>query len=595
MSEYLIQGETMESIANAIRTKKGTSNVMTPGQMTLAIQELRCLDNKISFAIENPIVAAYLANVNYNPSDYSTTDVITYYRTQTSYRKDQPNAGQVPIKTAGHLRVFDKRGRTERTVSAGTENIYNLTPGAVKPYIVTDASGNGLQSGTLKPDGKLRMIKCDGVNNMRDLGGWTADGGELKYGLLIRGGELENATAAEIIETDDILNVFDEIDLRNNSEISNDVSEFPNADYLHVQLGQYQGAVDLTNTTMLSRTVTVLRRIMENVKKNRTTYFHCVSGADRTGTIAFLIEAVCGVSRSDMDKDYELSCFSNEGENAARTRVLNVWKNLVGYIDDMDGATYRDKAVSWFILAGFTITEINDFREAVIDGIPETVTSQVDYSCKSISLNKDTVSIGQGESDTLTATIAPVWATGNVAWTTSDSSVVTVSANGASATITGVSAGTAIITASCNGHTATCAITVRAAELVYTVTSTGAVHGVRISSSDHTTETTGQAAYAATDYVSTANYTNFRLSNNYDGLSYGGTATNNVYLNWYDSSKNYISSTEIVGTNQGAAMTPLTGTIPNGAAYYRLRAYCGEAAKRAAWFDAFVVELGRYE
>jgi hypothetical protein len=463
------------------------------------------------------------------------------------------------------------------------------------PYIVTDESGNGLQSGTLKPEGKLRMIKCDGVNNMRDLGGWTCDGGKMKYGLLIRGGELENATASEIIETDDILNVFDEIDLRNNSEIQNDVSEFPNADYFHVQLGQYQGAVDLANSTMLSRTVSVLRRIMENAKKNRTTYFHCVSGADRTATIAFLIEAVCGVSRSDMDKDYELSCFSNEGENAARTRVLNVWKNLVGYIDGMDGTTYRDKAVSWFVLAGFQIAEINDFRANVIDGNPETVTSQVDYTCKSISLDKATVSIGQGESDTLTATIAPIWATGNVAWTTSESSVAAVTANGASATITGVSAGTAIVTATCNGHTATCSIDVRVAELVYTVTSTGAVHGVKISSSDHTTETTGQAAYAATDYVSATNYTHFRLSNNYDGLSYGGTATNNVYLNWYDSSKKYISSTETVGTNQGAAMTPLTGAIPDGAAYYRLRAYCGEAAKRAAWFDAFVVELGRYE
>jgi hypothetical protein len=46
---------------------------------------------------------------------------------------------------------------------------------------VTDASGNGLQSGTLKPEGNVRMIKFDGVNNVRDLGGWDCDGGKLKY------------------------------------------------------------------------------------------------------------------------------------------------------------------------------------------------------------------------------------------------------------------------------------------------------------------------------------------------------------------------------------------------------------------------------
>lgn len=273
MKRGLINPQYLSDIANAIREKNGSTTTYTPAEIAPAIREIRCLDNTLSFIVENPIVAAYMENINYDPSDYSTTDVISYYRTPTNYRKDQPNAGPVPIKKTGLLQVFDRKGRIERAVSAGT----------------------------------------------------------------------------------------------------------------------------------------------------------------------------------------------------------------------------------------------------------------------------------------------------------------------------------ATITASCNGHTATCAITVRAAELVYTVTSTGAVHGVKISSSDHTTETTGQAAYAATDYVSTANYTNFRLSNNYDGLSYGGTATNNVYLNWYDSSKNYISSTETVGTNPGAAMTPLTGTIPDGAAYYRLRAYCGEAAKREAWFDAFVVELGRYE
>lgn len=40
--------------------------------------------------------------------------------------------------------MFDKKGRIERTVSAGIENIYNLMPGAVAPFVVTDASGTAI-------------------------------------------------------------------------------------------------------------------------------------------------------------------------------------------------------------------------------------------------------------------------------------------------------------------------------------------------------------------------------------------------------------------------------------------------------------------
>lgn len=559
-----------------------------------SIPSISGIDGKAIFSVENPIVADYIANVTYDPTDYSSTEIITYYRTATSYRKDQPSGGTITVKNAGTLSVYDERGKTSQAVSAGNSTVYNLTPGAVDPYIVTDASGNGDQGGTLAPTGQVRMIKCDGVNNMRDIGGWSCDGGKLKYGLAFRGGELENATAPEIEAVDSLLQIADEIDLRNTAEIPNDVSEFPYADYVRIQLGQYLTAVDLTNETMTGRTVTVLRRIFENVKHNRPTYFHCVSGADRTGTIAFLLEAVCGVSRSDMDKDYELTCFTNEGENATRSRVLTNWKNLVNYINNMDGTTYRDKAVSWCILAGLTLSEINAFRHAMIDGSPTDVTNQVDYSCKGVTLDKDSDSVNVGGTVTLTATLSPVWATGTVSWSTSSSSVATVSGNGKTATVTGVAAGNATITATCNGHSDTFAVTVVAAQLVYTVITSSATHGIKIDSYDHKTETTGQNNYAATPYTSTTGYTHFRLSNEYTGIPHDGTGVSNVYINWYDANQNYLSCTSTVGTNKYAAMTPLEGTIPANTSYYRVRAYSGESQKEA-WFDAMTVELGKYE
>lgn len=50
-------------------------------------------------------------------------------------------------------------------------------------------------------------------------------------------------------------------------------------------------------------------------------YFHCHGGSDRTGTLAFLIEALLGVSESDLSKDYELTSFV--GFSGARRRNGN--------------------------------------------------------------------------------------------------------------------------------------------------------------------------------------------------------------------------------------------------------------------------------
>lgn len=75
----------------------------------------------------------------------------------------------------------------------------------------------------------------------------------------------------------------------------------------------------------------------------------------------------------------------------------------------------------------------------------------------SIALNKTSLALKVGESETLTATVYPSNATENsVTWQSSDDSVVTV-LNG---TVTAIKAGSATVTATAGGKSATCEVTV---------------------------------------------------------------------------------------------------------------------------------------
>ncbi|MDE6548875.1 MAG: leucine-rich repeat protein, partial [Muribaculaceae bacterium] len=78
---------------------------------------------------------------------------------------------------------------------------------------------------------------------------------------------------------------------------------------------------------------------------------------------------------------------------------------------------------------------------------------------ESVTLSNTSLSLTEGETSTLTATVAPADATDKtVTWTSSDASVATVSANGV---VTALKAGTATITATtANGKSASCSVTV---------------------------------------------------------------------------------------------------------------------------------------
>ena len=90
-----------------------------------------------------------------------------------------------------------------------------------------------------------------------------------------------------------------------------------------------------------------------------------------------------------------------------------------------------------------------------------TIDQQGTIHVTSVSLDKTSLELTEGGTDTLTATITPNNATNkNVTWESSNTSVATVDANGL---VTAVSAGTATITVTTadGGKTDTCTVTVR--------------------------------------------------------------------------------------------------------------------------------------
>ena len=85
------------------------------------------------------------------------------------------------------------------------------------------------------------------------------------------------------------------------------------------------------------------------------------------------------MSQSDMDKEYELTCFYSgvENDNQARRRNETVWTREINIINSYSGATFRDKAVNYMVSCGITIEKINAFRAAMINGTPDILTADI--------------------------------------------------------------------------------------------------------------------------------------------------------------------------------------------------------------------------
>lgn len=322
------------------------------------------------YAQTSKAVSDYLDSTDYDPSDYSYSVIQNYAPPIPEIANERPSG--MTIKTNGGT-IY--RAGYPQNAAKGNTTVFNDIPNKKVHYAVSN-NGNVYQIGVLKPTHILRQIKCERARNVRDLGGWTCDGGTVKYGILIRGG------APKAIDRDVLVNqcgIRAQLDLRG---MNDGTTVFPpyvsglgsDIDYYIFPRYAWYSLDDHEMWKM------ILRATFDSVKNNKPVYFHCAAGADRTGTVACVLEAILGMSQSDIDKDYELTSFysGTDSDSNSRRRNKPEWKKLVAQIcakaQEGSDRPMRDGAVQFALELGFTIDEINDFRAAMINGTPELLT-----------------------------------------------------------------------------------------------------------------------------------------------------------------------------------------------------------------------------
>ena len=457
----LYEESSVQDIAAAIREKTGGTKTYKIAQMGTAIRGIHGAET-IQWHQCPEAVRNYLTNVTYDSSDYSTSQIASYA---------PANAAVSNYKPIGR--------------DAGGETHFNEVPNIETPF-----AGGG-KAGTLKPLDFLRWIRTRNNSaeawNVRDLGGWACDGGTVKYGLLIRGGRISAADRAVLVGQ---LGVQHEIDLRGKEDrdpSDGDVAtESPLGGDVWFTIADKAAWYTLTPVATWQ---TYLRCVIDAVTHREPVYFHCTAGADRTGTLACVLEGLLGMSQSDIDKDYELTTFysgSGSDANARRRNELD-WKGLLNAINAVSGKTFRDKCVHFAVgTCGMTMADINAFRAAMIDGTPEilhwyqTITKNL-TGC-TISNNASQVDYGE----VYTATIA--------AESGKTITSVVVKMGGVDITATAYTAGSGAI----NIAKVTGAVTITAVAIMPSVTYTITLNLTNCASSNTATSIAENAFYTTT-------------------------------------------------------------------------------------------------
>lgn len=257
-------------------------------------------------------------------------------------------------------------------------DIYNLYKGT--RYYVRVWAHNGIkkycaESSFVTTDRGPRVMTIDGAYNTRDCGGYTTTQGKrVKQGMVYRGAALNgegNDDGFEFSITRDGKKY-----MREQMNIRSEISLLGGNDghsTIHSSIPMYSFRVSGYGDAFKPDYVAAYRALFSRLAKPETypTYIHCQGGADRTGTVCFLLEALLGVEMRDLICDYEFTTFSTLAVIGARSTVSGLYapmfKEMNDKLNEFEGNSLMQKTENYLLHIGVTADEIASVRNILLD------------------------------------------------------------------------------------------------------------------------------------------------------------------------------------------------------------------------------------
>ena len=285
--------------------------------------------------------------------EFEVEDDEETYKVLVSRNEDMSDAKEI-VTTDNHVNVNNLFVNTEyywKVVAGDKESAVAKFETGDYPRWITCRSLTGEEDGR-------------GIYNVRDLGGYMTESGKrVKQGLVYRGGEITTMTSSGHYNTitqvakkafrEDMGMVGGvELDLRGTSDIGDNYKACGFAEDGDIQYVMHAiKSYEQTFTNTRSEVAPIFEILKE--ADTKPVYFHCFGGADRTGTIGFLLNGLLGVSYEDLVIDFELTSYSSINNEHIRNHLdghqhqYDRWPALINQIktDTTGGYAWDDNAL----------------------------------------------------------------------------------------------------------------------------------------------------------------------------------------------------------------------------------------------------------